>query len=238
MGYSPRATLDKIGQYPTMKIWQKRLEDRIKLSGHSMKSVSVEAGLGATWVRDVLKRDKSPTLENMEAVAKVLDVSVGWLLGESGSGNLGNTPDLPALPAAPPNYVPVRFLEAKGGMGGGQIPEEAWGAPRYFEAGLLASLRADPDDLGAMEVEGQSMESILFSGDQILFHRRRVNVSEPGIFVLWDGDGIVCKWVERVHRSDPPKLRIFSENARFKDYEVLAEEAVIHGRVIWFARRM
>lgn len=82
------------------------------------------------------------------------------------------------------------------------------------------------------------MEPVLYSGDQILVHRRKINVAEPGIFVLWDGDGLVCKWVEKDRTSDVPKYRIFSENHRFREYTALADEAVIHGRVIWFARRM
>lgn len=239
MGNCPSDFLNQVGQYPTMQTWRERLESRMNELNFSMKSLSHEAGLGETTVRDILKRGRSPSIEVFSDIAKLLGVSVAWLLGEDHQAisHIGNTSDLPTISLLPPEYVAVQFLEAKAGMGAGQIPDEAWGYPRYFEAGLIASLRAQPDDLGAMELDGQSMEPILYSGDQILFNRKKVNVAEPGIFVLWDGDGIVCKWVERVHGSDPTMLRIFSENKRFKEYSVLAEQAVIHGRVVWFARR-
>ena len=112
------------------------------------------------------------------------------------------------------------------------------GPPKYFEEALLRELRAQPRDLRAIEVEGQSMEPLLQNGDQVLVDTRKISVVEPGLFVLFDGDGIVCKWVERAHDSAPRKLRLKSENPRFDSYDVVAERAQIIGRVVWFARRL
>lgn len=225
-----------------MEHWSKRLAKALKLRGWDYPELATRSGVNLENIKKYAGGHvDNPRGDAPEKIADALRVPVAWLMlnqGKMEPDHLGETADLPSIAATPPNYLPVRHLETKAGMGGGQIPEDAWGVPRYFESGLLASLRAKPDDLGSMEVEGQSMEGILFSGDQILFNRKMVNVSEPGIFVLWDGDGLVCKWVERIHRSEPPMYRIFSENARFKEYSILAEEAVIHGRVIWFARRL
>ena len=174
----------------------------------------------------------------IEAKRGALNKGASGRRGEEAEMHLGNTPDLPDMPDMPAHYEPVAYLETKAGMGGGSLPPEAFGPPRYIEASLIAALRASAKDLLSTEVEGQSMEDILYSGDQILVDIRKKNVSEPGIFLLWDGDGVVCKWVERQHGSEPPMLRIFSENKRFKEYSVIAEDAVIHGRVVWFARRL
>ena len=55
-------------------------------------------------------------------------------------------------------------------------------------------------------VDGDSMEPLLSSGDRILIDvSRRVPVP-PGIFVIWDGMGLVAKRIEHVPHSEPPKV--------------------------------
>ena len=60
----------------------------------------------------------------------------------------------------------------------------------------------------------------------------------PGIFVLHDGMGLVAKRLEHVPMSDPPRLRILSDNARYTPYECLAEEVKVIGHIRWFARQL
>jgi phage repressor protein C with HTH and peptisase S24 domain len=49
----------------------------------------------------------------------------------------------------------------------------------------------------------------------------------------------VCKWVERIPNTDPPRLRISSENSRFQPYDAVEhDEATLIGRVVWFARQI
>jgi SOS-response transcriptional repressor LexA len=50
--------------------------------------------------------------------------------------------------------------------------------------------------------------------------------------------GLVAKRLEHVANSDPPRLRIISENPSYKPYEVSSEEVNIIGRMRWFAREM
>jgi len=56
--------------------------------------------------------------------------------------------------------------------------------------------------------------------------------------VLHDGIGLVAKQLEYIPNSDPPRVLIRSESARYRDYERTIEEVNIVGRVIWFARRL
>jgi phage repressor protein C with HTH and peptisase S24 domain len=74
--------------------------------------------------------------------------------------------------------------------------------------------------------------------DRIIVDTTKLSLAEPGLFVLWDGGGLVCKWVERVPGSEPAMLCIMSENPRFQPYDIPAEQARIVGRVVWFARRI
>lgn len=64
-------------------VWTERLRDEMLANGFSMKSLSVAAGQNETFVRDILARQKSPSVDKLQCVAKVLGVSVGYLLGET-----------------------------------------------------------------------------------------------------------------------------------------------------------
>ena len=60
-------------------------------------------------------------------------------------------------------------------------------------------------------------------------------VDAARIFVLFDGLGLVAKWLERVANSDPPTVRTISDNPVYAPHERSAEEANIVGRIRWFA---
>ncbi len=47
-----------------------------------MKTASLAAGLGETFVRDVLERNRKPSVENLAALSRVLGASVSDLLGD------------------------------------------------------------------------------------------------------------------------------------------------------------
>lgn len=53
-----------------------------------------------------------------------------------------------------------------------------------------------------------------------------------------NGDGIVCKWIERAHEAGTRRLRFRSENNRFTSYLKNEDEAQVIGRVVWYARRL
>jgi hypothetical protein len=60
----------------------------------------------------------------------------------------------------------------------------------------------------------------------------------PGIFVLDDGMGLVAKRLEHIPNSDPPAVRVISDNKLYPEYERTAEEIRIIGRIRWFAREI
>lgn len=221
------------------------LARRIRILGLNAYQVSKEAGLNETAVRDILEeRVKNPTHRTIAALAKRLGCTVADLTGDK-SGAAGAKAPTPMAEefdpnTAPPGYVWVPTLSIKPGMGGGGFEDvEVIGNPDLLPEHLIrGELRGTPSDFALMDVEGPSMQPTLESGDRVLIDRRRMNVQQPGIFVVHDGLGWVAKWVEHIPGSDPPRVRIFSENARFGPYERTLEEAHIIGRVVWFARRI
>jgi phage repressor protein C with HTH and peptisase S24 domain len=81
------------------------------------------------------------------------------------------------------------------------------------------------------------IETIFDNADILVDTSQRVPVP-PGIFVIWDGMGIVAKRIDHVPHSEPPKIVIKSINPEYQTYERDGEEVNIVGRVIWAARRL
>ena len=108
----------------------------------------------------------------------------------------------------------------------------------FADSFIRDRLRADPGDLWMVEVDGDSMEPLLSSGDHIMIDVSRQAPSPPGIFVIWDGLGLVAKRVEHVPHSDPPRVVLKSLNPDYDSYERSAEEIRIVGRVVWISRRL
>ena len=50
--------------------------------------------------------------------------------------------------------------------------------------------------------------------------------------------GLVAKRLEHIRNSDPPAVRVISDNKFYPAYERTAEEIRIIGRIRWFAREM
>lgn len=230
-------------------ILAKRVQARLDQLGLSARKASLNAGLHPDAVRNILRgKSESPRGQTVTALAYALKCTTAYLLGETDDPNdpgpadqhVANSPDHPPITNLPTEYVPVEKLSVRPGMGGGGIEIEHDDVERiYFPPEMIKLLRALPSNLRALQVEGPSMSPILESGDTVLVDTSKRNPSQPAIFALWDGFGVVCKWVERVANSDPPRIRIISENPRFQPYEAVdGEEAYILGRVVWFARQI
>ncbi|TCL70613.1 S24 family peptidase [Rhizobium sp. BK251] len=67
----------KIEIQPDWPEWKREVAERLNALDKSMKHASLEAGLGETWVRDALKRDKDPTHGNLTKIRKVLGLPIG-----------------------------------------------------------------------------------------------------------------------------------------------------------------
>ena len=85
---------------------------------------------------------------------------------------------------------------------------------------------------------GDSMMPTLHDGDIVLVDLGRRSTPPPGIFALHDGMELVGKRLEHIPNSDPPRVRIISDNPLYKPYEGSGEEVNIIGRIRWFAREM
>lgn len=137
------------------------------------------------------------------------------------------------------NGVGITLLPTFAGMGSGGSAEGDPGVVSFSRDLIERELRAPPESLLAMIAEGNSMEPDFRGGDQILVDTRRKSLAQPGAFCLWDGDGHVIKFLERIPDSEPPKVRVVSANGGlYEPRERLLEEINLIGRVVWFGRRV
>ena len=72
--------------------------------------------------------------------------------------------------------------------------------------------QATPEELRMITLGGDSMEPLASRGDQLLIDISERDPVPPGIFVVWDGMGLVTKRIEHVQHSDPPRVRLKSAN--------------------------
>ena len=214
-----------------------RLKARCEQLGMNAGQVAELAGINRSFVYDIMRgRSEHPNLERLERVAKVLKVERRWLM--HGLGDVEG--EAPILENAEEAFVAISSVAVTASMGGGAVVEaEEDGRPYHFQRSWIRhKLRATPADLRIMHVEGDSMMPTLHHGDIVLVDLSRRAPTPPGIFVLHDGMGLVAKRLDHIPNSEPPRVRIISDNPLYAPYEGTAEEVNIIGRIRWYAREI
>ena len=136
-----------------------RLERAMREAGYNPRSLSLSAALGMTAVRDILDgRIASPRYATLSALARVLGVSVEWLMN-------GETAEAAAGQAAPrPRDFPV-YGAARGGSAGSMAVDNT---PIEHMA------RPDPlltvSSAYGVYIVGESMSPAYEQGDVALVH--------------------------------------------------------------------
>jgi len=138
-------------------------------------------------------------------------------------------------------FAEIHEIDVRASAGPGALNEgleEAKATWLFPDAVVRHELRVQPEHLRMITIDGDSMEPLLSSGDRILVDTSQRIPVPPGIFVIWDGMGLVAKRTEHVPNSDPPRIVIKSSNPEYSTYERDAEEVNIVGRAVWATRRL
>lgn len=212
---------------------QKRLKALIEEKDLSVTELAKKADIKPSFLYDILHgKSSNPSTTRLAKIAEALGVSVTYLAGLEESKH--------RLKPGNDEYVTISSILVAASAGGGtMVIEEQQGEPYYFRRSWVRDrLNSKPEDLRMIFVQGDSMEPTLCSNDMILVDVTRTNPSPPGIFVLFDGLGLVTKRLEFLPNSTPPSLRIISDNPQYQPYKRTLAEAQIVGRVVWFAREI
>jgi len=220
-------TSQSMGMIPSMsELWKDRLLSLIEARQTNMKAASVGAGLGETFARDVLKRDRKPSMEHLDKLARFLGSSASELMldpSEHKRVPLGQEfdpdPEFDEHPTIGSETgrrgIPtdgIAQIDVTGGMGGGGVSIVNPGVPgkhgMTFAAEhirdywrlpveVLMALGLRAGDIAIIPVQGDSMTATLTEGDFVFVDTRHRLPSPDGIYALTDEfGGVVVKRLE------------------------------------------
>jgi phage repressor protein C with HTH and peptisase S24 domain len=223
---------------PSLNPIGQRLRREMKRRGVTSTELARRAEVKTSFIYDIISgKSANPSTVKLARVAETLGISLSWLVGNSDHEHAAN--DSAPSPAQH-DYVTIPRVMVDVSAGAGTIvSQEQEGESYYFRKQWIKEhLSANPTDLRMLYVRGDSMEPTLCHNDLVLVDTTRRVPSPPGIFVLFDGFGLVAKRLEYVTHHHEPRLRIISDNPQYSVYERMVEETLIIGRIVWFAREM
>jgi phage repressor protein C with HTH and peptisase S24 domain len=215
-----------------------------------LKKASLAIGRNAAYLQQYLYRGIPKTLpeDAREALAAFLGVPEESLRPAKTESAL--EPALPQAVAAAsvsamgggmPGFSQVPELDVRASAGHGAFhegDEEIKAVWMFPDAVIRHELRARSANLRIITIDGDSMEPLLASGDRVLVDTSQRVPAPPGIFVIWDGLGIVAKRIEHIPTAEPSRIVIKSVNPLYNDYERPTEDVNIIGRVIWAGKKL
>lgn len=201
------------------------------------RALDVEPQAVSQWFK---RNGTTPRSFRYQLIADFLGVTVADLLAAPGrAGRMDETK---------PGTRPQRWREAvltieeldvrAMGGGGAETPDldaegahpivAQWGIP----ADYLRAFAPAPAAVKIVRVVGDSMEPEYPAGDRVLVDTSHRTPSPPGVYVVWDGFGLVLKRLEVVLGSEPCMVRLSSSNPAYPPYERPVSEVVVQGRVM------
>lgn len=245
----------------------KRIKQRIEQLGTTARAVSIKVTGKGEFLRPILNEGAQPRADNLGKLAGALGVSVHWLLtgehehisSEEVASSIGDAAEREALGTSSlENYLgkipgAVPEVDAKAGAGNGNVGEHEvvtlrrgesfvghkvvseWVFPLTF---LRHELRMQPGEILVLEVIGDSMSPTLESGDRVVVDTTYSRPTPDGIYVIEEGDGPMVKRLQLVRRTNPPEIRIISDNKNHESYTLRLEDIRIVGRVSGRVTRM
>jgi phage repressor protein C with HTH and peptisase S24 domain len=136
-------------------------------------------------------------------------------------------------------YARVAVYEGRAAAGaGGEAGEQIKHYLVFREQWLRAVTSAPINELAVIEIDGDSMEPTLRSGDHALVDRTECRPRQKdGLYVIRADGGLQVKRVSAHPVSG--LLTISSDNPAYRSYaDIPPTDIVVVGRVIWIGRRM
>lgn len=247
-----------MGIIPSMEqTWKTHLERLMRQKGFNMKSLSLAAGLGETYVRDILKRGREPGVEKTRALAEVLGVRMNEIISEPYAsprdGEDGHVPfdedsdngwqegwqarlpggsaEVDARAGAGDGSSGQVLTLRSGGIQSGHLVTGEWVVPR-------AHLGANPARVIFIPVIGTSMQPILNPSDVVAVDTAVSDIKDAEIYVIDEGDGPSVKRLRLNHDDNPRTVDIISENVAVPPKRRPAELVRVIGLVIGKWSRM
>lgn len=227
-----------------MKGFGERLRARARELGMSDAEVARQAGLSARRYANYVANDREPDLSTLIEICKVLRVTPDWALGLADEApppaTLTPVEDSSIVSFSGDDYAAIARYDVQAAAGYGRLVEQEQIVHRLlFRMEWLRSItRAPLDQLGVIEIDGDSMEPTLRSGDSALLDLlQRHPGRKDGLYALRMDGGLQVKRVSAHPQSR--LLSIRSDNPAYPSYDNIDPAAIdVVARVIWIGRRI
>lgn len=207
-----------------------RLQDMARDRGSSLAELSRLLGRNPAYLQQYVTRGSPRHLDepDLRRIAEFLGISprvistraVGGMAGDNDSEQRDYR-DIPRLP--------LDASAGPGSVGSQEIPYDTI----KFSRRWLREMGLEGADLSAIRVEGDSMEPLLRSGDEIFVDRSKRQ--GEGVFVVRIGDAL---HVKQIRASTPGTIALISANESYPPLELPRDEVEVIGRVVWKGGRV
>ena len=207
-----------------------RLQDTAREKGSSLAELSRLLGRNPAYLQQYVTRGSPRHLDepDLRKIAQFLGVEPRLIstraIGPAAGDNDNEQRDYRAIPR-----LPLDASAGPGSVGSQEIPYDTI----KFSRRWLREMGLDGADLSAIRVEGDSMEPLLRSGDEIFVDRAKR--SGEGVFVVRIGDAL---HVKQIRVSAPGTITLVSANEAYPPLELAREKVEVIGRVVWKGGRV
>lgn len=212
-----------------------RIAQRVDALGITERDASIKATGKPDALRYIRVRRAMPSADRLAAIAKALETTPEWLLGQAP----GATSDSPVVVGAADGdgAVSLKRINLGFAMGDGSNLDDYIEEGTFeFDPNTLRSLTQSPwHRLLIAHGVGDSMQPTLLDSDMLLIDtlQTRLNMSDRIWAIALFGAGAV----KRLRPAAGGKVEIISDNSLHDKQLVDAEDVQIIGRVVWSGRR-
>jgi len=203
-----------------------RLVELAELSRTSLASLSSMLGRNSSYLQQFVRKGSPRRLEEQDRRKLAEFFGVGEVELGADPAHLSQR-ELGAFVA-----IPRLSLDASAGPGSYGAEEISFDDFR-FSPRWMAEMGLKGADLSAIRVQGDSMEPLLRSGDEIFVDRNRRG--GEGIHVVRIGDTF---HVKQMQASAPGRVTLISANEAYAPIELSLGEVEVIGRVVWKGGRV
>lgn len=235
------------------KIYAARLREA--LGSQTIAEFARRARVSDSAMRAYVDGDSLPGWENAVKIARTLGKDLNWFadwshpIDQLAEGLLDVTHQVGRAIARrrehhPEDFVllPLYDVRAAAGHGAWNDAERVKKMLAFRREWIATDLRASPDALVLIYVDGDSMEPTLSDGDVVMVDRLQVEVRSDSIYVFTQDGALLIK---RLQRLPAGRFLVISDNERFGRYELDRSSfegdspiARMIGRVVWGGVRL
>lgn len=222
-----------------MKTLGQRVREARTEKGMSQQELAKAVGVKYQTIQD-LETGKSQGSKHIVAIAQALGKDpIALQTGKAGPAAAvptrprDNIVDVGGVEFAKLPVFDIRFAAGAGAINDDEKPIDTY----LISINLLRSMTSAPlSEIGVFQVDGDSMEPTINNRDWIFVDRRRVRLTNPGIYCLnFEGDALVKRAAQHLQTG---VVTLISDNAKYPVQEITdGERLIVVGRVFLSIRR-